>query len=97
MVQDDQIKALKVAKAWIQGDKDTFEYCGRKDTTGHFRAIMLIDEQSQSDIEAIFGKDYYTRHIVKTLLGCFTSWLKRIIFDPRPENDESHSRIRYKE
>jgi len=39
-----EIETLKEARSRIEQDKNTFEYCGRKDTKGHFRAIMLIDE-----------------------------------------------------
>jgi hypothetical protein len=39
-----RIAILKEAKSRIKSDKDTFEYCGRKDTKGHFRAMMIIDE-----------------------------------------------------
>jgi hypothetical protein len=34
---------------------------------------------------------------MKKFLKRFTSWLKEVIFDPSPENDESHSQVRYKE
>ena len=34
---------------------------------------------------------------MKKFLKRFTSWLKEVIFDMMPENDESHGKVRYKE
>lgn len=39
----EKLEALEEAKFRIESDKEVFEKCGRN-TKGHFRAIMLIDE-----------------------------------------------------
>jgi hypothetical protein len=58
---------------------------------------MIIDGETQVDIEVIFGRDHFTRNFMKSFLKSLLSRLKDSIFDPRPENDESHSSTRYKE